>query len=291
MQLFISEWSLDYRITRGFPLPHHSGSMIRGVLGRALRRTACAREQPCPHQCEYPEHCTYARLFDPPVSQPRVALQGGHTRNLKPLIPLIPKPGRLDLALGDMLSLGVRVLCRIRAAEEAFLVGTFAAVESFPIGRDGGRMELEGVRLEGPLNRCVSLTECAEEPERVVVELQTPTRIERDKQLAQPMDTKTLVYSLYRRLFTLSCLYGEVDASDEIDPASLKAVADSIHISQQDLQVCQWTRKGYPMVGLVGTLELTGALTRVVPWLRLAEWTHIGKDTSQGLGRIRMATR
>jgi hypothetical protein len=103
MLLRATDFHATYSVTAPFTLPIHPGSLLHGVLGRALRRTGCAvQETPCAAVCAKPEACTDARLFDPliPSSAPHRFLQGG-TRAPPRLIPLLPAMGAIDLATGD----------------------------------------------------------------------------------------------------------------------------------------------------------------------------------------------
>ncbi len=66
MRLAVTDLHATYNVVTPFTLPHHSGSLLRGVLGRALRSVACARtEGPCAAACQSPTDCVYTHLFDP----------------------------------------------------------------------------------------------------------------------------------------------------------------------------------------------------------------------------------
>ena len=41
--------------------------------------------------------------------------------------------------------------------------------------------------------------------------------------------------------------------------------------------------------GALGSWTLTGELGPLLPWLRLGEWLHVGKNATLGLGRYRLA--
>lgn len=109
MKLPVTEFEAAYRPTGDFRLPEHSGSLLRGVLGRALRQTGCSTPRdPCPAACLRRGRCTYSRLFDPPLPEPLPhRLLRGATEAPPPLLPLIPRPGRTDTS---RIVLGVRVL-------------------------------------------------------------------------------------------------------------------------------------------------------------------------------------
>src|SRR5262245_25295486 len=98
MKLSFTELRVTYRVLRPFHLPEHSESLLRGVLGRALRQAACLDPTPCPEECRNPAACTYTRLFDCPVPEPAPhRFLVGATRAPQPLIPLFPRGGRVHL--------------------------------------------------------------------------------------------------------------------------------------------------------------------------------------------------
>lgn len=67
--------------------------------------------------------------------------------------------------------------------------------------------------------------------------------------------------------------------------------AESIQQAQSQLfwqdvmRVSSRTRSAVPMGGLTGQITYTGHLSPFAPWLHLATWLHIGKNTGFGLGR------
>jgi hypothetical protein len=93
MRLPTSDFHLKYTVQTPFTLPEHSGSLLRGVLGRALRRAGCVhpKEEACAGACQKPGACVYSRLFDPPApSPPPHRFLRGSTRMPPRLLPLLP---------------------------------------------------------------------------------------------------------------------------------------------------------------------------------------------------------
>jgi hypothetical protein len=43
--------------------------------------------------------------------------------------------------------------------------------------------------------------------------------------------------------------------------------------------------KETPLGGVMGTWELKGELTPLLPWLWLGQWLHLGKGTTMGMGQ------
>ncbi len=110
MKLAFKEFWATYQVTSAFRNPFHSGSLWRGVLGRALRQVGCTAAKPCLEDCVASKHCLYSRLFDPPmpVQLPHRLLQGA-TQPPQPLVPFIPPPGGPMLDCGDAVRFGLRI--------------------------------------------------------------------------------------------------------------------------------------------------------------------------------------
>ncbi len=298
MQLPYTELRAHYRAVAAFRLPHHCGSLLRGVLGRALRRTGCTNPpntSTCPAECAHPETCAYARLFDPRVSKPEpYKLLRGATHAPQPLLPLIPPPGSISLDAGEPFELGLRVLGRLTARDEAGLRDALAQLATFGLGPQEGRLDFEQVTVVGERDRIASLEPHESSHHRARITFETPVWIEIKRELPVPLEPAGLVRSIYRRLCTLCFLYGELDDDAEARVATLDALARSLRVVRHSLQPLRWDRHSlernhrHPMKGLWGTLELEGELEGLAGVLRLAEVAHVGKATSHGLGRIRV---
>ena len=157
MLLCATDFHASYAVVAPFTLPFHTGSLIHGVLGRALRRTGCAVPEPaCTGPCARPEACTYARLFDPPMPSPAPHrfLQGA-TRAPPRLIPLLPVLGAVTLAQGEAMGFGVRVLGEFDDDTEKRLVGALEGIAELPLSAEEGRVEFTSVTRRGHRNRPV----------------------------------------------------------------------------------------------------------------------------------------
>lgn len=299
MHLPATDLLATYRVLSTFQLPHHSGSLIRGVLGRALRRTACAASTPCAAQCDRPLACAYSRLFDPPVPDPLPhELLRGSTHAPQPLLPLIPSPGTLELRAGEAFELGVRVLGPLDPAERERLVQALAGLAELPWGRDHGRLATDCV-THRPTPAPSEPPPTA--PRHATLTLQTPAWLEQrvtangkaKTELLRTPDFRTLFRHLHRRVTILCALYGQLPPDDKAHFAQLDARCDEVTL-HASLTPLRWERHSlerderHPMKGLLGRITLHGELAPFVPTLRLAELGHVGKATSHGLGRIRL---
>jgi hypothetical protein len=296
-----SELQATYRVLAPFRLPHHCGSLLRGVLGRALRSSVCTSSPACASTCQHPTACTYSRLFDPPLPSPLPhKLLRGSTQAPPPLLPLIPAPGTLELLPGETFTFGVRVLGRLDPPHDHHLVRALEHLAELGLGRDDGRLAVESVAHLGPPNRLLTLSppspdpSPAPAPRHATLTLETPAWIEQNDRLPTTPDFRTLYRNLNRRHTSLCALYGELAPDHEDHWRRLDALCDEVTVHAA-LHPVRWERHSlerderHPMKGLLGTLALEGNLAPFVPTLRLAELAHVGKATSHGLGRIRVA--
>lgn len=311
MRLSYSELQASYRVLSSFRLPHHAGSLVRGILGRALRLSSCTASSngapACGSTCAQPQTCTYSVLFDPPrPPNPPHRLLRGATQAPPPLLPLLPAPGAVELAAGDNFTLALRVLGRLDPPHEHHLVSALERIPALELGlgRDAGRLELDAVSFLGARNRWASpppsatssatssaISPAPAPPHAATLTFETPAWIEHDKRLPLTPDFRTLFRALDRRITSVCALYGELEPDQDARFRELDTLADSITVTPS-LHPVRWERHSldrderHPMKGLLGSVTLTGELAPFVPTLHLATITHVGKATSHGLGRL-----
>lgn len=236
MWIQATDFELAYTVEAPFALPEPGGSLFRGVLGRALRRSGCARpERVCAGACEMPRSCMYARLFDPVVASPSPHrfLKAG-ARAPSPLIPQLSpvepaklveganapnlrRPGPRTLAEGAELVFGVRALARIGDEEERCLTAAFEGLSESALGSAGGRVAFASMTRRWQRNRPVKvdLATLAEggssSDRRLRVTFETPAWIEHKGDLIQDLPFPLLFRSISRRMSIMCSLYGRCD--------------------------------------------------------------------------------
>lgn len=297
MRLTFTELRATYRATSPTPfrLPHHSGSLLRGVLGRALHRASCIAPEPCGDACLHTDHCAYARLFDPPVPEPlpHRFLQGA-TRAPQPLIPIFPSPGARHIEPGQTLSIGLRLLGPLQLGDADRIHAALEQIPNHPLGPDEGRLEIEAITQIGPRDRLIDVRPGEPAPARIRIRTETPMWIEQRGALLGPedVDLATIFRHAYRRLTTLAALYGAPGPDDDRVFTELAAIAAEARTVERQLRALRWERWSiekdirHPMRGLAGSIIAEGPIGPLLPVLRAAEMVHVGKATSHGLGRI-----
>lgn len=271
--------------------------MLRGVVGRALRKAACANGGTgCSSDCERPKECSYARLFDPLVPEPLPhRFLKGQCRAPQPMIPILPAPGSVELHQGAIFEFGLRILGPLQTGELELLFAMLEGLSEFDLANDDGRIAFEGAALRGRRETPIEMGREDSRVEQVEVVFETPVWIEHRGKLLERMEFPLLFRSMYRRLCILSALYGVLEESDEEQFARYDEMATRISVVEHDLKPLRWSRysgaraREHPLQGCVGRVVFAGAeLGSFMPMLRLAEKTHLGKATSFGLGRMRV---
>lgn len=325
MRMDAMELWADWTVTDPLRLPFHAGSLLRGAIGRALRRVGCARTPACAQACAAPGRCAYSRLFDPPppggigsegttaiaATAPRHPLLSATTRSPAPLVPIFPPPGATSLGAGDRLRLGFRLLGH--AADDAErLRAALGAIEELALGRDRGRLALAevvercspGMIIEVPSTPPATGEAAGDAMEgrpdpvcetvrrRLAITFDTPAWLERNGRLDTSLDFVSLFTSAWRRLTTLALLYGDWSPDDDATFARLRPHAQAVRTTARRLRVLTWERRSdaggqqHPMRGLLGEMTCEGPMDAFLPLLRAAALVHVGKSTSFGLGRF-----
>ena len=87
---------------------------------------------------------------------------------------------------------------------------------------------------------------------------------------------------------------GEISPEDDAVFHELKRLASEVRIVKRHLRSMTWERHSeeadvrYPMMGLLGDIDLEGPLDPFLRPLQAIELLHLGKATSHGLGEIRL---
>lgn len=103
-----------------------------------------------------------------------------------------------------------------------------------------------------------------------------------------------LVRAALRRLSALS--YFHHGRRLEVDYPALIRLADQVELQADETRWVRWWRwssrqeQGMDFSGLVGRAVYRGPVRPLLPILALAEWVHVGKHATFGLGAIRLGT-
>jgi len=131
-------------------------------------------------------------------------------------------------------------------------------------------------------------------PDTVHIDLEHPLRLRRKNQYLKPaeFDFGTFFTTLIRRISMLHALTGGPPL--EMDAAALASHARGISCQPHHLNWHDWAResarqkKRIPMGGIIGSVQLSGDIAPLWPWLWAGQWLHVGKGAVMGLGRYQL---
>ena len=287
-------------LTKDTILPSYKGSTIRGIFGRALKKVVCVlKRQEC-KSCLLRKNCLYAILFD--------------TGNIPP--PFVIEPPLADTThfkKDDIFDFHLILFGEINK-NFPYIVYAFKEAESFGFGKainngKKGSLRLKEVRKEGKIiysddSQTIQIKDLYTELKvpvlrenkthttQLKINLLTPLRLKFRNKLSAELPFHVIIRAVLRRIFTLFSYYGE--GKPELDYVGLVRKAESVKIVKSDISWFDWRRYSFRqdqamlMGGIVGSITYEGDIGEFVPLIQLCEKLHIGKQTSFGLGKIKL---
>jgi len=288
-------------------LPSFKGSMLRGALGHALRKAACAMGpgQRC-ESCVLRQVCLYTRVFETFIEGEPPPFLKGHTAAPRPFVVEAAEEKR-HFAPGDRLRFDLLLFGS--AVELQALAGvSIVRMAERGLGERKRRFGVESIAAIDPAGGSRTLY-CADRPRWTGVapallppanglpasawtlHLKTPLRLKAGDHLLQSIAFRGLVFRALARVLSLAHFFGDRSGIDW-DFQRFLRLADRVQIAEKRLV---WrdlkrysARQGTEMSmgGLVGTLRLAGDLAPFAALLRTAEIVHVGKGAAFGLGQV-----
>jgi hypothetical protein len=284
-----------------FPVAN-TANTVRGAFGYALRQVAC-RCAPGGHVTD----CTYARIFEPRA----LARQGPsgfaewprpfvfRTRHLDGQLFSPRKRFHLDLHLFDLQNPAFPHFAQALALVAQTGLGQgrqqakLIAVEQLDaedrvLGRvcDGKKCSTLFVPASVAMadNGAVS---------SLCVRFLTPTELKCEGGLATQPDFPVLFARIRDRISTLRTLYGPGPL--DIDFRGIGERTATIVMSRCQIETVRNERRSsrtgqvHPLGGFTGEAEYRGSLGEFLPYLHVARWTGVGRQTVWGKGEIAVA--
>lgn len=288
----------------GAMLPTFKGSMLRGALGFALKRTVCAVRVKVCEPCLLRPSCVYARIFE---AKPDPEQRAGQVNLPHPYVLDSSPMDRETYVKGDafhfeLLLFGSLIELLpyfIYAVEEMGRRGLGTKRQRFQLERvEVGKQTIytpELPQLPDPLpDRRLTLDPLPLDGDihRIRIHLETPLRTKSDGRLVSSLDFTLLVQIALRRV---RALWWEFEKhSPPLDEKLLHSQARQIEVLNSSLHWHEQIRYSSRqksrqfMGGVGGAIEFEGSLAPCLPLLRVAEVVHLGKETSFGLGKVRV---
>jgi hypothetical protein len=250
-----------------------SGNILRGAFGTLFRQTASA--------------VTYSQIFEPRSSG------GGPSGLADSPRPFVFRAMHLD---GRTISAGERFhfdLHLFITADPPLpeIIAAFAQLAEQGLGPRRGRAELTDCpkpEKAQPLE--ISLSPALNPVSRIRVRYLTPTELKSGDGLATRPEFAILFSRARDRVASLRALYGSGPLA--IDFRSMGDRSRDVVMVGCDLRHVDAERRSsrtgqtHPLGGFIGEAEYEGDLTEFLPYLKVAEWTGVGRQTVWGKGQI-----
>lgn len=274
-------------ISRGrAKLPAFLGSTLRGVIGQTL------------HQ----EKDAYQYLY-----QNRA--RSGYAQDVpNPYLIIPPKTGKEMYEAGERLRFEVLLLGDaaqytqqlVRAIYGIEKLGLGAcrypfAVEEIIHSTDQRFLWKDGCFYGSAVKSVALPCLCLPDVRQASIRTVTPLRIRRNGELLKTFDFPTLIRNITLRMEHITQRYGGFVDREETE--RLRALAPEIVKISEKMELTGMdrysNRLGNKMdfSGLTGELIFEGGLTPYVPWLYAAQTLHLGRNTTFGMGGIRVVFR
>jgi hypothetical protein len=234
-----------------------TANLFRGQLGKFLYRR---------------DPAMYARFFAP------IREAGVPSGLYDPPRPFVLRVRHLEGATLDSFHVGLNVFETNRLE----MIPLAEAIDN--LARESLRAEYHGVQgqdiLRLPLSGAASI-------ERVRVTFLSPTEL---KNQERP-EFGGLFARIRDRISTLRALYGAGPL--EIDFKAMGERATAIRMTRceiRHLDIRRATGQRHPLGGFTGVAEYEGELTEFIPYLEIAGYTGVGRQTAWGKGEISIET-
>lgn len=294
--LEITKLRLRLRLLNEALLPPFKGSTFRGLLGKSMLQAWCPHKREECHKCTKASQCPYANFFKPHLAR------GGRSTPSPFLID--PKPDRRTVfSKGDFLEFslsffgsGVRWLPFVMAA-------IWRGGERGLLGVKRARFQLELPRIprkpQEPTEWAWMKTAGVEKLTAhklakakgalKAIRLATPCKLKEDGKVLGKPDGRALTAALERRIAGLVHFYrerepGEEKPSWEEAPFLLTGKEELRWVVLERPSFTQGERVN--IGGWVGTILVEAHNDAAGALLRVGQWTHLGKNTVLGCGKI-----
>ncbi|OQX79142.1 MAG: hypothetical protein B6D56_07575 [Candidatus Omnitrophica bacterium 4484_70.1] len=272
--------------------PVYKGSVLRGAVITNFKNIVCInkKEKNC-NSCFASESCVYKKIFEP-VDKSNIPL---------PFILEPPYDKKKEYKKGERFEFNLLLIGKTSVYFPYFVIAV-KRMENIGIGmKSRGKFILEKIK-----NSKRVIYTCRDEK---LLEFLQPARIKRGKtadtltlnfisparikiggKLINNLPFSLLMKVLFRRISTLKKYYEDTN-QDNIKWQEILKDAFFIKTISSNLKWYDWARYSLrqktlmKLGGFVGKITYQGNFKKFLPFIRLGETIHIGKNTSFGLGK------
>ena len=302
----LARYRITFRMTQALRLPDYAGSLLRGAFGAALRRVSCMTGADRCDGCPLRATCPYSTLFATPAPATHAMQSFSHVPN--PYVIEPPPRGTRCVDAGGVLQFCI-VLVGHAVTQLPLISFALQRAAAAGFGKERAHGLLESIEWQAgeddasfqsiwqagddaiaPHDARVALTPPAHASTAIRLRLHTPLRLQQQGHPVRPqaLTPRKLVADLLRRT-TLLAEFHAGHAGFVPDAPALVRHADTLtHTAALRWQ--DWERyssrqqQAMKLGGAIGDWTLHGELGPLLPWLRLGQRLHVGKNTVFGLG-------
>jgi hypothetical protein len=305
-----------YRFSAAFGsdlvLPEYAGSLLRGVFGAALRRSACMTGLPDCKTCPLWRTCPYPAIFETPPRETQLAQRFSQVPNPYVIEPPLHTPRRWPA--GEPLSWSMVLVGDEALGQLPMIVHAWQRSLRHGWGKESVRAHGELLAVEKldadfvgePVWDAASSQIIAHQAQwswtstqgsrLAAIEIQTPLRLQQEGHPlgAHELSPRTLVAHLLRRVRLMLELHLGITRAP-FDVPALIAHAASLTDDRSGLRWRDWIRyssrqkQEMTLGGVVGLWRLQGELDHLLPWFHLGQWLHLGKNATMGMGKYTLS--
>jgi hypothetical protein len=323
MSLYFSFHRFRFHLEPRAPLylpAYNKGNVIRGGFGSTFRRIVCHAACRQPETCELRNVCPYTAVFQPFV--PEDSEKISRNRDIpRPFVIKAPLETRETYQVGERLSFDLVLVGKIKDYLPYFIV-TFKELSQAGLGRGRAPVELRAVGHVGSdgveaavyarednlvrppavaifwadlrdshgANNGSTISPQGAEASvtRVTLRFLTPTMLRADGMLMRRPAFGPLAKRLRDRINALSYFY--CGAGLDIDFKAFGEQAEKIRTvadSTRWVESARYSRRrevAHDLSGFVGEATFEGELEPFIPYLKLGEYVHVGKNAVFGNG-------
>lgn len=289
-------------------LPRYKGSALRGGFGNIFKRAVCINNERDCNKCVLQEKCIYSYIFETPL--PQKLKEKSKFKIERPPHPYVFEPpfaSQIKYAPSEELIFNLILIGR-GIEYLPYFIFIFEELGKKGIGRGRGKYELVGVNNEegeriyesGKLSNNFQIksfqdviNECnipeSKNYQQLKINFLTPVRIILGGELTTKFDFSLFITNLLRRISWLSIIHSDEEL--EFNYKYFISRANDIKIKERNIKWYDWERYSsrqdtrMKLGGFLGNITFEGELKEFLPFIKLGEYIHIGKQTSFGLGK------
>jgi hypothetical protein len=298
---------------------YNKGNLIRGGFGSTFRRIVCHTNCREAETCELRNVCPYTAIFHPFV--PEGSEKISKNRDIpRPFVIKPPLETKETYLPGERLSFDMVLVGKVKDYLPYFIV-TFKELSQSGLGRNRAPLELVGVEHAGrdgtiaqvyrnsdnlvrPPAEAISWKDLcnsnganastsspqatAAKVTRITLRFLTPTLLRADGIISRRPTFGPLAKRLRDRINALSYFY--CGAGLDIDFKAFGDAAEEIRTVSDStgwVESSRYSRRRevtHDLSGFVGEVSFEGDLAPFVPYLKLGEYVHVGKNAVFGNG-------